>query len=425
MTSGIIMLILLLIFIFGGVPVAFALALSSLAVLLYDNIPLIIFAQRIAMGIDMFVLLAVPFYILAGTLMNRGGITRKIFKFAGDLVGHTDGGLGQVNILSSMIFAGMSGSAIADAAGLGTVEIKAMIDAGYDRDFSVAITAASSSVGPIIPPSIIMVIIGVCSDTSIGSLFIGGIIPGIIMSLSLMIITYFIAIRKKYPKNKKAQIKTIIWDFIDAIPALLMPLMIVVGILSGMFTATEAGCVAVVYALVLTMFVYKEIKFNDLLGIFVECMHTTAVLLMIVGTASLFGWIISYQGIPNLLTGMLLNFTRNPQLMLIMLVLLFIFLGCIMDAGPIVVMTLPTIMPLLAQLKIDKIHFGVILAMCMSIGTLTPPVGTVMYTICRIGKVSIGQYIKAIYPYGIVLLLVILLMIFFPDLVLFLPKLIN
>lgn len=424
MISGIIMFILLLIFIVCGIPVAFALALSSLVVLLYENIPLIVFVQKIAMGVDLFALLAVPFFILAGNIMNRGGISRRIFKFAGDLVGHINGGLGQVNILASLIFAGMSGAAVADAAGLGTVEIKAMTDAGYDKDFSVAITAASSTVGPIIPPSIIMVIIGITSDTSIGSLFLGGIIPGIVMAIALMIITYFMAVRKGYPKNKRASLMIIARSFLDAIPALFMPLIIVGGILSGIFTATEAGCVAVIYALIISMFVYKEMKIKELFKMLVECMQTTAILLIIVATASLFGWIISYQGIPRLLTEMLLDFTQNPLLMLTMLVFLFIFLGCFMEAAAIVVMTLPIMMPLLAQLGIDKIHFGVILAMCMSIGTLTPPVGIVMYTICKIGDVSIAQYLKAIYPYGIVLLLSIFLMAFFPDFVLFLPKLI-
>jgi len=419
----ILMLIILLGGMITGVPVAFALILSSLLVLLIKGIPLVAFIQNLSIGINSFPFLAVPFFILAGQLMNTGGITTRVFRFANHLVGPIRGGLGQVNILSSLIFAGMSGAAIADASGLGVVEIKAMRDAGYDKDFSVAVTAASSTVGPIIPPSIAMVVYGMSAEVSVGRLFIGGIIPGLMMTIALMGLTYFIAIRRNYRREQRGALKLVIKDFVSALPALMTPLIIVGGILGGVFTPTEAGAVAVLWAVIVGLFVYKELKLKDLPKVFFEAMFTTAKILFIVGGAYVFGWILTYFNIPVVFASFMGNITSNSTLIILLFIFLYLILGCFMEAAAIIVMTVPVVLPLLHNAGIDPVFFGVLITMCLSIGTLTPPLGTVMYVICNIGDIGVEHFIRIIVPYLAVLITVVILVGLIPSLVTFLPEL--
>ena len=406
-----------------GLPVAFCLCVTSIVAMSTQGISPLAFVQNLSLGINSFPLLAVPFFILSGLLMNTGGMTHRIFNFANYIVGPIRGGLGQVNIAASLVFAGMSGAAVADAAGLGVVEIKAMKDAGYDADFSVAITAASSTIGPIIPPSIIMVIYGISAEVSIGRLFIGGIIPGIIMTLALGGLTYVIAKKRNYPVEKKVGLKVITKGFLDALPALCSPLIIVGGILGGIFTPTEAGAVAVLYSLILGLFVYRELKLRDLPKIFIEAMLTTSLLLFIVGAAKTFGWVLTYFRIPAEFAALVTNLTNDPTLIVFLFIGVYLILGCFMEAAAAVIMTVPVVLPLTTSVGIDPIFFGVLVSMCMSIGTLTPPLGIVMFMMCEIGGISIERYTKVILPYLAILIGVICLMGFFPDLVMFLPDL--
>lgn len=420
---SLLLIILMLVAILFGTPITFALGIASLVFFIAQGIPLEAFAQRLAVGVDSFPLLAVPFFIMAGNLMNSGGITLRIFRFSNSLVGHIRGGLGHVNVLSSMIFAGMSGSAIADAAGLGPIEIKAMTEAGYDLEFSTAVTVASAVIGPIIPPSTIMIIYGVTAGVPISRLFKGGIIPGILIGLVLMALVYFYSLKNNYPKSDKFSFKEFFTSFKDTFLALLTPLIIMGGILGGVFTPTEAGAVAAFYALIITLFVYKEIKIRDLPKIFFETALTTGVILFIVSTASIFGWSLSFEQTPQMVAGFLASITTDKVLLMLMLTVVYTFMGMIMEATAIVITTVPIIVPVLNALGIDLVFFGVILAILMSIGTITPPVGTVMFVICKITGLTIERYTKIIIPWFLVEIGVVILLIFIPQLVLFIPSL--
>ena len=406
-----------------GLPVAFCLCFTSIVTMVWQDISLLAFVQNLSLGINSFPLLAVPFFILSGQLMNTGGMTHRIFNFANYIVGPIRGGLGQVNIAASLVFAGMSGAAVADAAGLGVVEIKAMKDAGYDSDFSVAITAASSTIGPIIPPSIIMVIYGIAAEVSIGRLFVGRILPGILMTLALAVLTYVIAARRHYPVEAKVSVMTALKGFLNALPALFSPLIIVGGILGGIFTPTEAGAVAVLYSLILGIFVYKELKLKDLPKIFIEAMLTTSLLLFIVGAAKTFGWVLTYFRIPAEFAEFVSTLTSDPLLIIFLFIGVYLLLGCFMEAAATVIMTVPVVLPLIKAVGIDPVFFGVVVSMCMSIGTLTPPLGIVMYIMCEIGDISVERYTRVILPYLLVLIAVIVLMAVFPSVVLYLPNL--
>ena len=406
-----------------GLPVAFCLCFTAIVTMYMQDISPLAFVQNLSLGINSFPLLAVPFFILSGLLMNTGGMTHRIFNFANYIVGPIRGGLGQVNIAASLVFAGMSGAAVADAAGLGVVEIKAMKDAGYDSDFSVAITAASSTIGPIIPPSIIMVIYGIAAEVSIGRLFIGGILPGLLMTLALGTLTYVIAKRRNYPVEKRVKFGVMVKGFFEALPALCSPLIIVGGILGGIFTPTEAGAVAVLYSLILGLFVYRELKLRDLPRIFLEAMLTTSLLLFIVGAAKTFGWVLTYFRIPAEFAAFITTLTNDPTLIIFLFIGVYLILGCFMEAAATVIMTVPVVLPLITSVGIDPIFFGVLVSMCMSIGTLTPPLGIVMFIMCEIGDISIERYTRVIMPYLAVLISVILMMGFFPEIVLYLPNL--
>lgn len=405
-----------------GVPVGFSLFGSSTVYMIVNDIPLEMAAQRLGAGPDSFPLLAIAFFVLAGSIMNSSGITTRIFDFANHIVGHITGGLGHANVLASIIFSGMSGSAVADTGGLGAIELQAMKDAGFDEDFSLAVTGASSIIGPIIPPSIPAVIFGVASGVSIGKLFAGGLIPGLIMGAALSTMIYFVSKKKKYPKRNRATAREIFIAFRRAFFPLLTPFIIMGGIIGGIFTPTEAAIIAVFYALVLG-FAYKSIKVNDLPRFLRETLNTTIGILFIIASANLFGWIMTTSQIPQRLAAAFLSVVSNKYLALFILNIFLFFVGCFLETSAAQIILVPMLIPMVIKLGIDPVHFGIIMILNLMIGLMTPPVGLVLYVLSSISKVPFERIAKTILPYVGVLTLVLLLITYVPAIVMFLPNL--
>ncbi len=413
-------------FMFLGVPVAVCMGLTTVVmfIALGQGFVLPMVAQRMYASTTSFTLLAIPFFILAGNLMNTGGITMRLFRLASALVGRIQGGLGHANILGSMIFAGMSGSAVADAAGLGLIEIEAMDRAGYDRKFSAAVTAASSTIGPIIPPSIPFVIYGSLTGVSVGKLFLAGFTPGVAMGIGMMIAVYFVAKRRNYPKEAPITLKEFGVIVKEAFLPLLTPVIIIGGILSGMFTPTEASVVAAVYALILGLFVYREYTFKDLPKIFWETLQHTIRVMFIIAASGFFGWFMIHQRVPEqVIRGLSALASSDWSLLLIIIVILTI-LGCFLEGITIFLITVPVFMPLLNQYGVDPLHFGVIITLCTMVALLTPPVGMSLYAVISISGVPMGPLCKEIWPYLAAVFAVILLVTFFPQFSLWLPNLV-
>lgn len=414
-----------LLLIFLGIPIAFSLGLSSLVYILIADIPLNIIPQKMFGGINSFTLLSIPGFILAGNLMNVGGITDRIIKFANNLLGHIRGGLGLANVGSSMGFAGISGTALADTASIGSVMIPAMKKEGYDAPFSVAVTSSSSTIGPIIPPSLPMIILGTLATVSIGDLFLAGTIPGILLGLSLMLLTYLISKKKKFPKGKRQPFPTIMKSFFSAFWALMMTFVILFGILSGYFTPTEASIIAVVYALLVGFFIYRDLKVKAIPKVFLDSMVMTAGIMILVGFANLFGWILVSEQIPQLVADTILSLSENPIIVILLLNLLLLFVGTFMETIAALVILFPVLLPVATQVGMDPVHFGVVMVLNLMIGLSTPPVGVCLFVASSIGKVSIGQASKALLPFLGVSLLVLLAVSFIPQLTLFLPSLFD
>ncbi|MGD6958284.1 TRAP transporter large permease [Rossellomorea aquimaris] len=418
-----ILFISFLILIFISVPIAFSLGISSIIYLLIADIPLSIVPQKMFAGLNSFVLLCIPGFILAGNLMNAGGITERIIGFTNNFVGHIRGGLGLANVGSSMGFAGISGTALADTASIGAVMIPAMKKEGYDADFSAAVTSSSSTVGPIIPPSLPMIIVGTLASVSIGDLFLAGAVPGVLLGLSLMLVTYVISVKRKYPKGERQPIGVIAKSFTGAFWALLMTFVILFGILGGYFTPTEASIVAVVYALVVGMFVYKELKLKDLPKILLDSMVSTASIMFLVGFANLFGWILVSEQIPVLVADGILGISDNPIVVILLINLLLLFVGTFMETIAALVILFPVLLPVASSVGMDPVHFGVMMVLNLVIGLSTPPVGVCLFVASSIGKVSIGKTSKALLPFLGASLVVLLLVAFIPEITLFLPGL--
>ncbi|MEG9295286.1 TRAP transporter large permease [Mangrovibacillus sp. Mu-81] len=418
-----ILFISFLILIFISVPIAFSLGISSIIYLLIAEIPLSIVPQKMFAGLNSFVLLCIPGFILAGNLMNAGGITERIIGFTNNFVGHIRGGLGLANVGSSMGFAGISGTALADTASIGAVMIPAMKKEGYDADFSAAVTSSSSTVGPIIPPSLPMIIVGTLASVSIGDLFLAGAVPGVLLGLSLMAVTYVISVKRKYPKGERQSIGVIAKSFTGAFWALLMTFVILFGILGGYFTPTEASIVAVVYALVVGMFVYKELKLKDLPKILLDSMVNTASIMFLVGFANLFGWILVSEQIPILVADGILGISENPIVVILLINLLLLFVGTFMETIAALVILFPVLLPVASSVGMDPVHFGVMMVLNLVIGLSTPPVGVCLFVASSIGKVSIGKTSKALLPFLGASLVVLLLVAFIPEITLFLPSL--
>jgi tripartite ATP-independent transporter DctM subunit len=407
-----------------GVPVAISLAGASLIYVLVEGVqPHLVVLHRMIGGTDSFPLLAIPFFIMAGSLMNSGGITTRIFTFALALVGWMRGGLGHVNIVASVIFAGMSGTAVADAGGLGSIEIKAMRDNGYDVDFSVGITGASSTIGPIIPPSLPMVIYGVMANTSVGKLFAAGFIPGLIMAGTLGIMVAWYAHVKGYHRDARFALMVLWTTFKRAFLPLMTPVLLIGGMTTGVFTPTEAAIAATVYAMILGMFVYRTLSFRSFVRVSMETAETTAIILLIVAGASIFGYLITTTKITDHIAEVVLGITDKPWIILLLVNLFLLLVGCFMETIASITILVPVLMPLMDKIGVDPVHFGVVMVLNLMIGLLTPPVGMVLYILARVANISFERTTRACAPFLIPLIATLIIVTYWPGLVLFLPNL--
>ena len=417
-------LFLLIILIFLGIPIAFSIAFPVFCYSFFNDIPLAGILQQMIRGVDSYVLLAVPGFIFAGKIMNVGGITKRLFKFAGCLTGHIPGGLAHANVVASVIFSGMSGSAVADAGGLGSVEICAMKENGYSASFSTAVTAASSIIGPIIPPSIPAVLYGAVGGVSVARLFIGGIIPGLLLEISMMLLIYYISIRRGYEKKKRVSLKELFKSFLESFWALLAPIILIGGIVFGIFTPTEVAVVAVVYSLVISTFVYKEITLKQLYKTILESITATAVVGIIIAFSFGLSYILTVSQISQKSVQLLSNLTENPLLILLIIELFLLIVGLFMDPIASILILTPLLMPLIIIVGIDPLHFGIVMILDLMIGLNTPPVGMCLYTAAKVGEISVEEVLKELWPFYIPHILVLLFITFFPNFVLFLPNLI-
>lgn len=409
-----------------GVPIFAAIGLTAAGtfVLLGDAAILPLMAQRMYVSTTGFTLLAIPFFILAGNLMNFGGITQRVFDFARAMVGYVRGGLGYCNVIACMIFSGMSGAAVAEAAGLGVVEIKAMTENGYDREFSAALTAAGSTIGPVIPPSIPFVIYGSMTGVSIIKLFIAGFIPGILMGLSMMVAVYFIAKKRNYPIDSWPSWRRLWASFRGAILALMMPIIIIGGILSGVFTPTEAAVVATIYAFIVGGLIYRQFGLKDVPAIVWESVKQSVRVLFIISTAGFFSWLMIHQSIPEKVILAMTSVTDSSWGIMAMIIFILLVLGCFMEGIAVLVITIPVFMPLIERFHIDPVQFGVVMILCSMIGLLTPPVGMCLYAVSGISGVPIGRLSKELWPYLLGIFLVTLLIAYVPEVGLWLPNLV-
>jgi C4-dicarboxylate transporter DctM subunit len=409
-----------------GFPVAICLGLTSLVALWISDVMLSLMAQRIFTGIDSFPLMAVPFFVLAGELMNQGGTTRRLIDFANVLVGRIPGGLAHTNIVASMFFGGISGSAVADAAAMGTILVPGMVRKGYEPGFSAAVTAASSTVGPIIPPSIFMVIMGVTTGLSIGGLFAAGIIPGLMLGFAMMGLSYFMAIRYNYPRETEHfGMRRIGREFLSAGPALLAPLIILGGILGGVFTATEAAAVAVLYAFFLGMVVYRELSLRKLTDIFIQSGTTTAVLLLIIGMANIFAWVLTAEQIPTRIAQGMLSVTDNRYLILLFINVLLIFIGMFLEGGAAIIILAPTLLSVANAVGIIPLHFGLVMVLNIVVGLLTPPLGVCLFVVAGVTGLDLSLIIRSVLPFLAVELAVLMLVTYLPSIILFIPNLLG
>ena len=407
-----------------GMPVFAALGLASLLYLFVHGIQPLIAVQQMFDGIDKFPLLAVPFFILAGNLMNAAEITDRLFAFARSLVGHLRGGLGHVNIVASVIFSGMSGTAVADAGGLGTVELKAMRDQGYDISFAVGITASSSTIGPIIPPSLAMIVYGLMANASVGQLFVAGIVPGLLMALALHALVWTIAVRRDYPREPRASLAQVLASLRASALALLTPVIIVGGIVAGIVTPTEAAIVAVLYALAIGAFAYRSLSPDKLLAVLLETFETTAVIMIMVAASVLFGWILVRENVAVQFSQAMLALASEPWQALLLLNLLLLIAGMIMETIAVILILTPIVLPVLHAFAIDPVQFGVIMVLNLMIGLMTPPIGLLLFVMARIGQLDLLATTRACLPFMLPLFAVLLLISLFPPITLFLPQLV-
>ena len=408
------------------VPITYSLASVSLVTAIYLKIPLMAIVQQMVQGVRSFSLLAIPFFILAGEMMSQGGIARKLIELANVFVGRIQGGLAMVNCMDSMFFGGISGSAVADVASTGTIIIPMMKMKGYDEDFAVALTVASSTQGVIIPPSHNMIIYSLAAGgVSVGRLFLAGYIPGISLGLSMMIISFIIAKKRNYPKEPKVSFKEALKISKDAFLGLMTAVIIMGGVISGIFTATESAAIAVVYAFFITFFVYKEIPLKAMKGILYNSLKTLSMVMALIAAASAFGWLMAYLRIPAKATELILSVTTNKYLLLLLINVLLLFLGMIMDMAPLILIVTPILYPIVVTtLGLSPVHFGIIMLINLAIGLCTPPVGSALFVGCAVGKISIEKVTKALMPYYITMIIVLLLVTYIPAITMFLPNLI-
>ncbi|WP_294855198.1 TRAP transporter large permease [uncultured Oscillibacter sp.] len=428
MTSGAMIalfFVALLVLMLTGMPIAYSLGIASAGYMVVSGTSLAMVAQRMVNGANSFTMLAIPFFFMAGELMNISGVTDKIINMAKALVGHFKGGLAQVNIVASVFFAGVSGSATADTAALGSTLIPKMVDEGYDIDFSAAITVASSCVGPIIPPSITLVLYGILSGTDVGKLLIAGIVPGVVIALLQMVYTHFYAVKMNYPSYPKATPREIGKAARGGVSALIMPIIIIGGTLSGIFTPTESAAIAVLYGILIGFFVYRNIKvpqfYESLKRVGVQSMNN----LFILAAAACFSWVLTITKAADVLVNLMLGISTNKYVVLLMILALLIFIGFFMQASQALVVLTPMLMPVVEAIGVNPIHFGLIMVVTLTFGGCTPPVGSMLFVVNSITKIGFARLSKAMLPLYLPLVGAILLITFFPQLSLFLPSLMG
>ena len=409
---------------FAGIPVATSLIIVGLGGIMLAGVPPAMVGQRLAFGIDSFSLIAIPLFLLMGNLMNASGITMRIYDFAVTMVGHWRAGLAQVNIINSLIFSGMSGSALADAAGMGTIEIKAMKAKGYTASFAASITAASATIGPVIPPSTIAVLYAFVADVSVGRMFMAGIVPGLMMIVTLMIIVRWrarVLDVPVFPRAPWSERGRAAWF---AAPALVVPFMMLGGMRTGIFTATEVAAVGAFYALILAGFYYKSTSRADLVGAFRETALSTGGIMLIVASANVFAWILARERIPQDITAAIVEMNLSPLLLLLVINIILLVLGMILDAAAILILVTPVAVPAVMALGIDPVHFGIIMIVNMMIGMLTPPVGLALFVVSNVAKAPLASVSRDALPYVGGFLVVLALLTLFPQLTLWLPNLV-
>jgi tripartite ATP-independent transporter DctM subunit len=408
-----------------GVPIAFCLGITAAVSLIVLDMPLRVVAQRIFTGMDSFPLMAVPFFVLAGDLMNQGGTTIRLVRFSNALVGWVRGGLAHTNIVASMFLAGISGSAVADASAIGGILIPGMTKEGYDVDFSAAVTASASTMGPIIPPSILMVIYGVTTGVSIGALFAAGFIPGVLIGFSLMAVAYVIARKRNYPKLRMMSFPEFRTAFRQAIFALMAPVIILGGILAGVFTPTEAAAVAVAYAFFVGVFIFRELRLAELPKILIQSGITTSVLLLVIGTANVLAWVLSAEQVPQKIAEAMLGVSRDPYFILLLINLFLLVVGMFMEGGAAIIILAPVLAQVAQAVGLHPLHFGFVMVLNLVIGLLTPPLGVCLFVACSIARISLATLVKAIFPFLMVEIGVLFLVSYIPAIALWIPKLLG
>ncbi|WP_282606090.1 TRAP transporter large permease [Pelagibius sp. Alg239-R121] len=418
--------ILIAVFVGGlaaGIPVAVTLGLASLCYLLAADIPLVVMPQKMYAGIDVFVLLCIPGFILAGNLMNHGGITERIIRFANAVVGWMRGGLGLTNVAGSMLFGGISGTAVADAASIGGMMIPGMKKAGYPADFSAAVTAASSTVGPIIPPSVPMIIVGALSGISVGKMFLAGAIPGLLMGIAMMVTTYVVAVRRNFPRQQWQGFPELGRAFLGAFWALAMTALIIGGLLSGLATPTETAVVASVYAFVVGCFVYRELPMSAVPRIVIDSAISSAAILALVGFANVFGWILVSERIPQTIAAGVLSVTENKFLVILLINLLLLFVGMFMETIAALIILFVPLLALAQGVGVEPLHFATFAVLNLMIGLTTPPVGVCLFVCANIAKLPLTPVVKAIAPYLLTNIIVLFLVSYIPAIATWLPNL--
>ena len=408
------------------VPITFTLAMSSIVTAIYLKIPLMAILQQMVQGVNSFSLLAIPFFIIAGEIMGEGGISRRLIEFSNVIVGRVRGGLAQVNVLASMFFGGISGSAVADVSSIGTILIPMMKKQGYKADFSVAITVTSACQGIIIPPSHNMIIYSLAAGgVSVGRLFLGGFIPGVSLGIALMIVCYILAVKQNHPRGGSYTWKEALRVTKEAVLGLITAVIIMGGVISGVFTATESAAVACVYAFFVTFFVYREIPLSRMNKILYSSLKTLAMVMSLIAAAKAFGWLLAYLRIPALATSALLSVSDNPVILLLLINLLLLGLGCIMDMAPLILITTPILFPVVVKtLGMDPVQFGIMMMLNLGIGLCTPPVGSALFVGCAVGKIPIEEATRAMIPFYVTMIVVLLLITFVPQIVMFIPNLV-
>ena len=399
------------------VPVAFALLISSMIVFALLGLNPLVAVQRLSAGIDVFTLMAIPFFVFAGDLMTQTGIAARLIKVAEGLFGRVRGGLGHVNVGASMMFGAVSGSAVASVSAIGSTMIPVMEEKGYDRDFAVNVTCSAAILGLILPPSHNMIIYAAASGVSIsiGDLFVAGILPGILCGLALMAVVSIVARKKGYPRGVFPGFKSLFYSLIGAIPGLLTAVIIVVGILGGVFTPTESSAVAIVYTLIIGVFLYRSLGVPEFKAAVINSAKTTSMIMLIIGSAAAFGWLLALLEAPLMMSNLILGATESPTIILLMVLICLLVLGTFMDMAPLIIIVTPIFLPVVTTIGVDSVHFGVIMMLALGIGTITPPVGTVLFVGAAVGKIRMEDTVKTMWPFYIALLLCLLVVTYVPK----------